>query len=85
MKNLITFNYEVTKNRGLIDSNTTQSEFIKKLEEEVQEFIDAAINDNGDFNHELADIILVCFNIAKHYNIDIEKQLLNNILKNLKR
>jgi len=85
MKNLITFNYEVTKKRGLIDSSTTKNEFIMKLEEEIQEFIDSAINDNGDFNHELADIVLVCFNIAKHYNIDIEKQLLNNILKNLKR
>jgi len=34
---------------------------------------------------ELADIILVCLNIAKHYNIDIEKELKNKIQVNFKR
>ena len=85
MKNLIEMNYTVTQKRGLIDSKTQTVDFVLKLEEEVQEFIDAAINDNGDFDHELADIILVCFNIARHYGVDIEKQLLNNIIKNVQR
>ena len=40
----------------------------------------------GEINsEELADIILVCFNIAKHYNIDIEKELKNKIEINYKR
>jgi NTP pyrophosphatase (non-canonical NTP hydrolase) len=85
MKNLIHFNYEATKNRGLITKETTQRDFVLKLAEEVGEFEDAALNDCGDFNHELADIILVCFNIASHYSIDIEQQLLKNITKNLNR
>lgn len=85
MKTIIELNYEVTKKRGLIDKHTTTSDFIMKLEEEVQEFISTTVHENGDFDHELADIILVCLNIAKHYGIDIEKQLLTNIIKNFNR
>lgn len=85
MKNLIEVNYEVTKKRGLINKETSTREFVMKLKEEVQEFIDAALHEKGDFNHELADVILVCFNIARHYGVDIEKQLLNNIIKNFNR
>jgi NTP pyrophosphatase (non-canonical NTP hydrolase) len=36
-------------------------------------------------DEELADVILVCLNIAKHYKIDIEKELNNKIKKNFKR
>ena len=85
MKTIIEFNYQVTSQRGLINDNTTVREFVLKLEEEVKEFLDAALHDKGDFNHELADIILVCLNISRHYGIDIEQQLLNNISKNLLR
>jgi len=85
MKNIIDINYEVTVNRGLISKETKMSDFVMKLEEEVQEFIDAALNGEGDEIHELADIVLVCLNIAKHYSIDIEKQLLINIAKNVTR
>ena len=46
-----------------------------KLEEEVSEFIMACKNDRENISNELSDVILVCLNYAKHYNIDIEKQL----------
>jgi len=85
MKIITKLNYEVTKKRGLITEETSIREFVMKLEEEVQEFICAALHEKGDFNHELGDIILVCLNIAKHYDVDIEKQLLTNIFKNMKR
>lgn len=97
MKHIINFSFEVTKRRGLIDRNkTTMRDFVMKLEEEVQEFADVALNQpnkklylanhkSEDFNQELADIVLVCFNIAKFYGIDIESELSKNIIKNMNR
>ena len=85
MKNLIESNYQSILKRGLINENTTSLDFIMKLEEEVQEFIEAEKFGLENENEELADIILVCFNIAKHYDIDIEKELKNKIEINYKR
>ena len=85
MKNLIESNYQSILKRGLINENTTSLDFIMKLEEEVQEFIEAEKFGLENENEELADIILVCFNIAKHYDIDIEKELKNKIEINKKR
>ena len=85
MKNLIESNYQSILKRGLINENTTSLDFIMKLEEEVQEFIEAEKFGLENENEELADIILVCFNIAKHYDIDIEKDLKNKIEINNKR
>ena len=85
MKNLIESNYQSILKRGLINENTTSLDFIMKLEEEVQEFIEAEKFGLENENEELADIILVCFNIAKHYDIDIEKELKNKIQINKKR
>ncbi len=85
MKNLIESNYQSILKRGLINENTTSLDFIMKLEEEVQEFIEAEKFGLENENEELADIILVCFNIAKHYDIDIEKELKNKIEINNKR
>lgn len=79
MNQIIEENYKVTVNRGLITEKTQIVDFLNKIDEEVKEF-----KDTLEF-HELADIILVCLNIAKHYNVDIEKQLINNINKNKNR
>ncbi len=38
-----------------------------------------------NFNEELSDVILVCLNIAEHYQIDIEKELISKIEINEKR
>lgn len=83
MKELINNNYISTINRGLITSETTLLQFTDKLQEEVQEFLNYI--DENNFKEELADIILVCLNIAKHYNIDIETELKNKIDINFKR
>lgn len=86
MKNLIEENYNSIVARGLITPTTTRLEFLNKLFEEVEEFENA--NDNNDWgniNEELADIILVCLNFAKHYKIDIEKELNNKVKKNFQR
>jgi predicted house-cleaning noncanonical NTP pyrophosphatase (MazG superfamily) len=79
MKELIEENYNSIIKRGLINEKTILQDFLNKLDEEVQEFKD----DNS--YEELADIILVCLNIARHYNIDIENELINKINKNKNR
>jgi len=73
MKELIESNYASIIKRGLITDKTTLNDFLNKLDEEVNEFKE----DNRPY--ELADIILVCLNIARHYNIDIEKELIKKI------
>ena len=85
MKKIIEDNYKSIVDRGLITPNTTLTEFILKLHEEVNEFEEAAINNLPNVKEELADVILVCLNIAKHYNIDIKKELKNKIKINQKR
>jgi len=79
MKKIIESNYKSIVKRGLINDTTSYQDFIDKLDEEVAEF-------KEDYRpEELADIILVCLNIAKHYNIDIEKELLKKIEINKNR
>lgn len=86
MKTLIKQNYDSIVKRGLINNSTTLFEFIDKLYEEVSEFEESLEFDNMDnFKMELADIILVCFNIAEHYNIDIESELKKKIQINYSR
>ncbi len=85
MKHLIESNYKSILKRGLINESTISLDFIMKLEEEVQEFIDAEKFGLENEREELADIILVCLNYARHYDIDIENELKNKIIINNKR
>jgi len=85
MKKLIEDNYKSIVKRGKITMETNHLDFIVKLEEEVEEFIDAVKHDRNKAPEELADVILVCLNYAKHYDIDIENELLCKIGKNYLR
>lgn len=86
MKNIIENNYKSIVARGFISPSTTKLDFINKLYEEVAEFEECYVNNKGEINaEELADVILVALNIAKHYNIDIEKELKNKIEINFNR
>lgn len=85
MKNIIELNYQTTVDRGLITPNTTKQEFFNKIKEEVFELEVYELQNHKIDPLELADIILVCLNIAKHYNIDIEKELMNKIKINEQR
>jgi len=85
MKTIIETNYATTVARGKINDSTTAAQFIMALEEEVQELIDALLDDIANVDHELADVILVCLNMARHWGIDIEDQLIKNITKNIDR
>jgi len=85
MNYLIKKNYESIVSRGLIDRSTPPGAFVMKLEEEVQEFIDAFRKEYSNEREELADVILVCLNIAHHYGWDIESELFKKVGINEKR
>jgi NTP pyrophosphatase (non-canonical NTP hydrolase) len=83
MKKIIEDNYQSIVDRGLITNSTSQSEFFNKIKEEFNEMVEAKTWE--DFKFELADVILSCLNLAKHYKIDIEKYLNEKIEINKQR
>jgi NTP pyrophosphatase (non-canonical NTP hydrolase) len=86
MKEIIEANYKSIVDRGLIDSLTTDSEFFNKIEEEFEELKDARFRfDLTNFKEEIADIIMVCLNLARHHNFDIEQEIKNKIKVNEQR
>ena len=88
MKDLIERNYQSIVKRGLITNKTKCDEFIDKIYEEVHElnmYANGGQTTFGIDELELADIILVCLNMAKHFNIDIEKVLNEKIKINEQR
>jgi NTP pyrophosphatase (non-canonical NTP hydrolase) len=85
MKQIIEENYKSIVDRGLISFSTTKEDFLDKLYEEVNEFESDFLDKDCDISEELSDVILVCLNIAKHYDIDIEKSLKNKIQINKNR
>tara|TARA_Y100000310_G_C20410331_1_gene681639 strand:+ start:516 stop:791 length:276 start_codon:yes stop_codon:yes gene_type:complete len=86
MNQLIKDNYDSIVKRGFISPQTTVDDFLNKIDEEVLEFKYEILNGSDTrIREELADVILVCLNIAKHYNIDIEKEMKNKIGINYQR
>ena len=92
LKKLIEDNYQSIVDRGLITPSTYYFDFTRKIKEELGELKDAIIDyidyDSESFpnvKEELADVIMVCLNMAKHYNIDIEQEIKNKIEINRKR
>ena len=81
MQDIISANYQSIVDRGFITPTTTLFEFLDKLDQEVEELNKEALisKEWSNLPEELADVILVCLNMAKHYNIDIEQELKNKI------
>ena len=85
MNQIIKQNYISTVKRNCITDKTSMQDFIDKIFEEAAE-LESEFSSNGIIDpEELADIILVCLNCAKHYGIDIEKELQKKIKINFKR
>jgi NTP pyrophosphatase (non-canonical NTP hydrolase) len=85
LKEIINRNYAATVRRGKIIKSTDSYEFIEKIKEEINE-CEEIINDNNFPDPlEIADIIIVALNFAKHYNIDIEKTIEEKTIINEKR
>lgn len=86
MNKIIEENYKSIVLRGLITPQTTESEFISKLDEEVKELKQSILNnDIQNKGQEMADVILVVLAYAKHVKIDIEKEIKDKIQINFKR
>lgn len=90
IESLIDRNYNAQIRRGQITPETNAYEFIEKIDEEVEELnmsihkLQEKFKDDLD-PKELADIILVCFSMAKHFNIDIMQVLSEKVAYNEKR
>lgn len=85
MNQIIEENYISTVKRNCITDETTIQDFIDKIFEEAAELESEFISNGIIDKMELADIILVCLNFAKHYGIDIEKELNKKITINKNR
>ena len=83
LEKIIEQNYDSIVKRGLINKETSIDDFFDKLNEEINEMQNS--HNNNEFSFELADVILVCLAIAKHYDIDIEYFLKEKIKINYER
>lgn len=70
-------NYKSIVDRGLITPITNHDDFLRKIYEEVNELKNAYSQEN--LEEEMADVILVVFNYARHYNINIWKAIHDKI------
>jgi NTP pyrophosphatase (non-canonical NTP hydrolase) len=77
LSEIIERNYNAQIKRGTITPETTIEQFLAKLREEIYELYDSWLLATPKIKtfdpKELADITLVCFAMAKHYNIDLLK------------
>jgi NTP pyrophosphatase (non-canonical NTP hydrolase) len=78
-------NYYANKRRGQIKNGSNYMDFLIKLEEEVNELIESTMEHRRTDNEELADVVLVCFAMAQHFNIDLLKVMEDKMLINEKR
>lgn len=86
MKHLIKRNYEAVVKRGLITPETTDYDFLEKLQEEIEEADEEISNFNEtNLREEIGDCLNVCLNWLTHKGIDIEKLLLEIATKNENR
>jgi len=83
MHKIIKENYDSIVKRGLITKKTKHIDFIDKIYEEVNELEEFTNYDN--LKEEMADVILTVLNYAKHYKVDIEKELIKKIELNKNR
>jgi uncharacterized protein YabN with tetrapyrrole methylase and pyrophosphatase domain len=75
MKDLIEESYLAIANRGIINGHTSVEDFLDKLDEEVLELKEYYSNFRRIDNQEIADVIIVSLNMARHFGIDIEREL----------
>jgi len=87
MQDIISTNYQCIVDRGFITPTTTLFQFLDKLDEEVEELKKEALisKEWNNLPEELADVILVCLNMAKHFNIDIEQEIKKKVRYNFNR
>jgi NTP pyrophosphatase (non-canonical NTP hydrolase) len=76
IKEIINRNYAAQLKRGKVTSKIDFYDWIIDIRDEVNELWNSYPKHNSTFDEkELADIILVCLSMSKHYQIDIVKAL----------
>ena len=86
IKQIINRNYAAQLKRGKVTKKIDFYDWIIDIRDEVNELWNSYPKHNSTFDEkELADIILVCLSMSKHYNIDIVKVLEEKTKYNEKR
>jgi NTP pyrophosphatase (non-canonical NTP hydrolase) len=86
IQELINRNYAAQLKRGKVTSKIDFYDWIIDIRDEVNELWNSYPKHNSTFDEkELADIILVCLSMSKHYKIDIVKALEEKTKYNEKR
>jgi NTP pyrophosphatase (non-canonical NTP hydrolase) len=86
IKEIINRNYAAQLKRGKVTKKIDFYDWIIDIRDEVNELWNSYPKHNSTFDEkELADIILVCLSMSKHYNIDIVKVLEEKTKYNEKR
>ena len=68
-------NYFANVRRGKISDKTTVRDWLVKIHEEVGELIESFDGDDSFDKVEIADVTLVCFSMAKHFDINLVDEM----------
>ena len=75
LDDVVNRNYFANIKRGKISDKTTVRDWLAKLHEEVGELIESWDGCNCFDKIELADVTLVCFSMAKHFDINLVDEM----------
>ena len=78
-------NYFANVKRLQISDKTTVRDFLSKIHEEVGELIESWDGCDSFDKVELADVTLVCFSMAKHFDINLVDEMEKKMKVNEKR
>ena len=78
-------NYFANIRIGKISDKTNARVFIAKIHEEVGELIESWDGCDSFDKVELADVALVCFSMAKHFGVDLQKEMEKKMTYNEER
>ena len=78
-------NYFANIRRGQISDKTNVRDCLAKIYEEVGELIESWDGDDSFDTVELADVTLVCFSMAKHFDINLIDEMQKKMKVNEKR
>lgn len=78
-------NYFANVKRLKISDKTTVRDFLSKIHEEVGELVESWDGCDSFDTVELADVTLVCFSMAKHFDINLIDEMQKKMKVNEKR
>lgn len=85
LDDVVNRNYFANVRRLKISDKTTVSEWLAKIHEEVGELIESWDGCDSFDQVELADVTLVCFSMAKHFDINLVDEMEKKMKVNEKR